>query len=240
LCAATIGAKFCTDRIGRDSRGGVVVGGFGSASGGVVCDAAAIPDVATDTSESFDVVPIVEFTGGACGDTIAGGAVGTSESDKGLLFAFDSASCKLPTGSRARGDVVCSSECCNGVSARTINSTFCGAGADADTELTPDELALDASVFAGAETLGDNLKMSQLGTMRPTAIAPAPTATQPTAARNPNKRNTFDCFVRDDSDCCDFIVTSPTCGITKAETHHAIKAGWPKSPAELDGSFLGL
>jgi hypothetical protein len=238
LCTATVGAKFCTDRVGCESRGGV--DGFGSASGELVGDAAAILDVATGASEFCNVVPIAGFTGGSCGATTAGGAVGAFALDRGSLLAFDSASCKLVVGTRVSGDGVGSSECGEGVSVRTINSTLCRDVVDVDMELIPDELAVDASAFAGVGTLGDALKMSQLGTMRPTAIAPAPTATPPTAATNPNKRKMFDCFVSEDSDCCDFIITSPTCATTEAQTRHAIKTDWTKSPAESDGRFLGL
>jgi hypothetical protein len=186
-----------------------------STSGGLVGDAETILDVATGASESCDVVPTAEFISRCC-DTIAGGAVGAFVSGGGSLLAFESASCKLTTGVRSRGDVVGSSECCEGASVRTISSSFCGPAADAGTELTFDGLMVNASVFVGAGTFGDDLKMSQLGTMRPTAIAPAPTATQPTAATNPNNRTTFDCFVSEDSDCCDLIITSPTSASTEA------------------------
>jgi hypothetical protein len=97
LCAGVVGAKFCADCIGRESRGGVFVGGFDSTSGGLVGDAAAMPDVATGVSKSCDAVPIAEFNDGPCGRTIAGG-VDTFDSNRGSLFAFDSASCKFAAG----------------------------------------------------------------------------------------------------------------------------------------------
>jgi hypothetical protein len=208
LCSGS-GAKFCTDRSVRRSCACVSAGGFDSASGGLAGDVVAILDVAKDASESCDVVP-AELTWGCCG-TIVGGAVGTFVSGRGSPFAFASASCTLAAGVRSGGDVVGSSEFCDDVSVRTTNSTLCGAVSAAGAF---DGFAVNASVFAGEGILGDDLKMSQLGTMRPTAIAPAPTATPPTAATNPNKRNTFDCFVSEDPDCCDFIITSPTCGST--------------------------
>jgi hypothetical protein len=135
------------------------------------------------------------------------------------------------------GDVVGPSEYFDGVSDRTINSTLRGAVAAADTELTSDEFPVNASAFAG-RTLGDNLKMSQLGTMRPAAIAPAPTATQAMAAANPNQRNTFDCFVSEDSDCCNFIITLPRAALQKRK--HITQERLAGHPAESDGSFLGL
>jgi hypothetical protein len=98
LGAASVGAKFCTDRIGGESRGGVAGGDFDSTSGGLVGDSAAIPDVATGASESSDDVAIAEFTSGSRGTTIAGCVVGTFESGTGSLLSFDSASCKLTAG----------------------------------------------------------------------------------------------------------------------------------------------